>query len=190
MKKVFMVTALAVTLGVQTTLAQSTSTTSTKKKSNSILGGILSSATKGSTLGDVLGSVTGLNKITAESLVGTWKYNEPGISFVSDNLLLSVSLEQSYKIHLDEYGNEAGSSGLSLGLYIWMKPFGANEYGVDILAPDIDKQIYITKDLEYVPYDPNDTKYNQQAEQILAEYKDQIQELMNRAQTMWPDVFD
>lgn len=42
----------------------------------------------------------------------------------------------------------------------------------------------------YVPYDPNDTKYNQQAEQILAEYKDQIQELMNRAQTMWPDVFD
>ncbi|KXU59983.1 DUF4923 family protein [Prevotella bivia] len=93
MKKVFMVTALAVTLGVQTTLAQSTSTTSTKKKSNSILGGILSSATKGSTLGDVLGSVTGLNKITAESLVGTWKYNEPGISFVSDNLLLSVGGE-------------------------------------------------------------------------------------------------
>ena len=103
---------------------------------------------------------------------------------------ISVSLDQSYKIHLDEYGNEDGASGLSLGLYIWMKPFGENEYGVDILSPDIDKQIYITKDLEYVPYDPNDTKYNQQAEQILAEYKDQIQELMNRAQTMWPDVFD
>lgn len=103
---------------------------------------------------------------------------------------ISVSLDQSYKIHLDEYGNEDGASGLSLGLYIWMKPFGENEYGVDILSPDIDKQIYITKDLEYVPYDPNDTKYNQQAEQILAEYKDQIQELMNRAQTMWPDVFN
>ena len=71
-----------------------------------------------------------------------------------------------------------------------MKQFGANENGVDIWAPDIDKKINNTKDQEYDTKKPNDTKYNQQAEQILAEYKDQIQELMNRAQTMWPDVFD
>ena len=59
--------------GAATGTQSSTNTTS----SNSTLGA----------LGNILSSVIGLDKITQESLVGTWKYNGPGCAFTSENLL-------------------------------------------------------------------------------------------------------
>ena len=56
-------------------------------------GGILSGIDGTSILGNVLGSVLGLNKISQESLVGTWKYSGPGCAFTSDNLLAQAGGE-------------------------------------------------------------------------------------------------
>ena len=65
--------------GTATGTQSSTNTTS----SNSTLGA----------LGNILSSVIGLDKITQESLVGTWKYNGPGCAFTSENLLAKAGGE-------------------------------------------------------------------------------------------------
>ena len=65
--------------GAATGTQSSTNTTS----SNSTLGA----------LGNILSSVIGLDKITQESLVGTWKYNGPGCAFTSENLLAKAGGE-------------------------------------------------------------------------------------------------
>lgn len=76
-------------------------------------GGILSGIDGTSILGNVLGSVLGLNKISQESLVGTWKYSAPGCAFTSDNLLAQAGGEvasQKIKSTLLNYYNSAGIS--------------------------------------------------------------------------------
>ena len=65
--------------GAATGTQSSTNTTS----SNSTLGA----------LGNILSSVIGLDKVTQESLVGTWKYNGPGCAFTSENLLAKAGGE-------------------------------------------------------------------------------------------------
>ena len=76
-------------------------------------GGILSGIDGTSILGNVLGSVLGLNKITQENLVGTWKYTGPGCAFTSDNLLAQAGGEvasQKIKSTLLSYYNSVGIS--------------------------------------------------------------------------------
>ena len=65
--------------GAATGTQSSTNTTS----SNSTLGA----------LGNILSSVIGLDKITQESLIGTWKYNGPGCAFTSENMLAKAGGE-------------------------------------------------------------------------------------------------
>ena len=76
-------------------------------------GGILSGIDGTSILGNVLGSVLGLNKISQENLVGTWKYFGPGCAFTSDNLLAQAGGEvasQKIKSTLLSYYNSVGIS--------------------------------------------------------------------------------
>ena len=65
--------------GAATGTQTSTNTTS----SNSTLGA----------LGNILSIVIGLDKITQESLIGTWKYNGPGCAFTSENMLAKAGGE-------------------------------------------------------------------------------------------------
>ena len=46
-------------------------------------------------LSNVLTSVLGLDKVTAESLVGTWRYSGPGVAFTSENLLAKAGGEMA-----------------------------------------------------------------------------------------------
>ena len=55
--------------------------------------GILSGVDTTSALGNILGSVLGVNKISEANLVGTWKYSAPGCAFTSDNLLAKAGGE-------------------------------------------------------------------------------------------------
>lgn len=50
------------------------------------LGGIFSGI-GANTVGDVLAGVFGLNKVSQEMLIGSWKYQGPGCAFTSDNAL-------------------------------------------------------------------------------------------------------
>ena len=63
--------------------ATGTQTSRNTTSSNSTLGA----------LGNILSSVIGLDKITQESLIGTWKYNGPGCAFTSENMLAKAGGE-------------------------------------------------------------------------------------------------
>ena len=67
--------------------------TTTTNNGGSILGGVLGAVTNGDALGNILGSVIGLDKMTEESIVGTWKYQQPGVAFTSDKLLAKAGGE-------------------------------------------------------------------------------------------------
>lgn len=56
------------------------------------LGGILNGIGI-NTVGDVLASVLGINKVSQETLVGNWKYYGPGCAFTSDNALAKAGGE-------------------------------------------------------------------------------------------------
>lgn len=76
-------------------------------------GGLFGGIDGASVLGNVLGSVLGLNKVTQENLVGTWRYAGPGCAFTSDNLLAKAGGEvasQKIKSTLLNYYNSAGIS--------------------------------------------------------------------------------
>ena len=45
------------------------------------------SSTTGDAAGNILSSVLGTNKASESDLVGTWKYNQPGVAFTSKNVL-------------------------------------------------------------------------------------------------------
>lgn len=54
-----------------------------------ILGGIL----QGGTLGNVIISVIGAQKVTAQDLIAAWNYSGPGCAFTSENLLAKAGGE-------------------------------------------------------------------------------------------------
>jgi len=86
-------------------------TSSNSAGSGSVLGSILSAATNGETIGNVLQSVLGLDKVTKQSLIGTWKYHQPGCAFTSENLLAQAGGEAvatSIKQKLSGYYQTAG----------------------------------------------------------------------------------
>lgn len=60
----------------------------------SLLSGILggSDSTLG-TVGSVLTSVLGIDKLSSTQLVGSWRYSQPGCAFTSDNLLAQAGGE-------------------------------------------------------------------------------------------------
>lgn len=76
----------------QQTTAQTTATNTGAVVGN-VLGSVLSSATNGQTIGNVLQSVLGLDKLTRQSLIGTWTYSQPGCAFISQQLLAQAGGE-------------------------------------------------------------------------------------------------
>lgn len=85
--------------------------TTTTNNGGSILGGVLGAVTNGDALGNILGSVIGLDKMTEESIVGTWKYKQPGVAFTSDKLLAKAGGEivaSQIKEKLSSYYNSVG----------------------------------------------------------------------------------
>ena len=56
-------------------------------------GGILGDILQGGTLGNVIISVIGAQKVTAQDLIGSWNYSGPGCAFTSENLLAKAGGE-------------------------------------------------------------------------------------------------
>lgn len=57
------------------------------------LGNLGQIATDGQTVGNVLQSVLGTNKATAQNLIGNWSYSGPGCAFTSEQLLAQAGGE-------------------------------------------------------------------------------------------------
>jgi hypothetical protein len=58
-----------------------------------ILGGILGAITNGQGVVNAISSVIGLDKLTAQQLLGTWAYAGPGCAFTSEKLLAKAGGE-------------------------------------------------------------------------------------------------
>lgn len=105
---------LATSCGTMGTGATGTSSTSAV---GSVLGSVLSSATSTETLGNVLSSVIGLDKLSASSLYGTWKYEGPGCAFTSENALakaggevVATQIEDKLKTEYSKLGLKSGNT--------------------------------------------------------------------------------
>jgi hypothetical protein len=87
--RVFAVAASAAILTACGTLGQS----STGSASTGILGSVLNDVLTGGTITNVITSVIGAQTVTANDLIGSWKYANPGCAFTSDNLLAKAGGE-------------------------------------------------------------------------------------------------
>ena len=56
-------------------------------------GNILGDILQGGPLGNVISSVIGAQKVTAQDLIGAWNYSGPGCAFTSENLLAKAGGE-------------------------------------------------------------------------------------------------
>ena len=54
---------------------------------------VLSAMTNGTGITNAISSVIGLDKVKAQTLIGTWKYSAPGCAFTSENLLAKAGGE-------------------------------------------------------------------------------------------------
>lgn len=79
---------------------------------NTGLGGVLNGVDGASVLGNVLGNVLGINKVTEQNLLGTWKYSSPGCAFTSQNVLAQAGGE----VAAQKIENQLASSYSSLGI--------------------------------------------------------------------------
>ncbi|MBR6102207.1 MAG: hypothetical protein IKP95_07255 [Ruminococcus sp.] len=102
---------------------------------------------------------------------------------------------------IDKDGNEHGS-GTNISLYIWIHAFGETKYGFMFYDPDkkassygysgggrikdeINEQVCVDKELNYIPYDENNNEFNQYIEKLLAENRDKCGEMMRLAKEKW-----
>lgn len=73
--------------------SQSTTNSSSSSSTTSGLGSVLGALTNGETLANVFTSVIGADKLSAEQIVGTWKYDGAGCAFSSENALAKAGGE-------------------------------------------------------------------------------------------------
>ena len=81
------------------------------------LSSVLNTIGSGGTLANAFTSVIGLDKVTKQGLVGTWKYDGPGCAFTSENLLAkaggevaATKIEQELKPYFDKTGLTAANT--------------------------------------------------------------------------------
>jgi hypothetical protein len=58
-----------------------------------VLGGILDILSNPNTIGNVISSVIGTNKVTQAQLIGNWRYSAPGVAFTSEKALANAGGE-------------------------------------------------------------------------------------------------
>lgn len=76
-----------------------------------VLNGVIGVLNNANTIGDVISSVIGSNKLTKSQLYGTWKYNGPGCAFTSNSALAKAGGEvvaSQIKSKLKEDYNKVG----------------------------------------------------------------------------------
>ena len=81
------------------------------------MGQVLSAMTNGTGVVNAITSVIGLDKVTAQGLVGTWQYKNPGCAFTSENLLYmaggevaAVQIEEKLLPYYQQVGISANNT--------------------------------------------------------------------------------
>ena len=78
---------------------------------------VLSAMTNGTGVVNAITSVIGLDKVSAQNLIGTWKYSAPGCAFTSENLLAkaggevaAVQIEEKLLPYYQQVGLSSGNT--------------------------------------------------------------------------------
>lgn len=85
--------------------------------STDILSGVLGAITNGETIGNVITSVIGLDKVSQQDLIGTWSYSGPGCAFTSQNALAkaggevaATQIKEKLKTQYNQFGFSAANT--------------------------------------------------------------------------------
>lgn len=81
------------------------------------MGQVLSAMSNGTGIINAISSVIGLDKVSAQNLIGEWHYNGPGCAFTSENLLAkaggevaAVQIEEKLKPYYQQVGLSAANT--------------------------------------------------------------------------------
>jgi len=81
------------------------------------MGQVLSAMTNGTGVMNAITSVIGMDKVSAQGLIGTWQYKGPGCAFTSENLLYkaggevaAVQIEEKLLPYYQQVGISAGNT--------------------------------------------------------------------------------
>lgn len=91
-----------------------TGTTGTTGSSGSILGDVIGGVLQGGTIGNVITSVIGAQKVSQQDLIGSWTYSGPGCAFTSEQLLAKAGGEVvagQIKTKMQPYYQQIGING-------------------------------------------------------------------------------
>ena len=84
------------------------------------MGQVLSAMTNGTGVVNAIKSVIGLDKVTAQALIGNWQYKNPGCAFTSENLLYkaggevaAVQIEEKLLPYYQQVGISANNTMIS-----------------------------------------------------------------------------
>lgn len=124
-----------------------------------------------------------------EKNVGGYTYHLSMPEYLDFSGFLSVSDSEGYVVTQDNDGNITSTNGISITLFIWPKVFSDYKYGVFILddAQGIWEQIYIDKNLKYIPVKENigNKELNDYIEKLIADNYEEIKTLMSKAYLFW-----
>lgn len=82
-------------------------------------GTFLQTMGSGGTVGNIFTSVIGLDKVSEKGLIGTWRYDSPGVAFTSENLLAKAGGEVAatkVEQELAPYFQQVGISSQNTGV--------------------------------------------------------------------------
>lgn len=86
------------------------------------MGQVLSAMTNGTGIVNAITSVIGMDKVTAQSLIGSWAYKGPGCAFTSENLLAkaggevaAVQIEEKLLPYYQQVGISSNNTYITFG---------------------------------------------------------------------------
>lgn len=105
---------------------------------------------------------------------------------------LNISSSEPYSVTMEEGGTMTANRDMDIVLYFWPQFWGGYKMGVlfDDIPNDEFIQIYVDKDLKYLPENNMDTAYEEEMNELISTYYDQIKEMFDVAVDIWGLEFE
>lgn len=108
-------------------------------------------------------------------------------TYLGEGGFLTVAESEGAVSYLDDKGEVIGSSGLYISLYIWPQRFGGYKIGIDFYdeSKEIWEQVIINGSLQLVSAEKFDDDYVDYLNSLILDNKDEIEDLINAAISLW-----
>lgn len=98
---------------------------------------------------------------------------------------LSITPNEGQNLVVEEDGQITMSTEAYVSMFIWPQIFRETKYAVMISEGTSFSQLYIDKNLNYIPFDNESIIEIKKNEQMINEHYEQIKEMLEGAQVMW-----